>query len=193
MKFSTSYKAGDNVGRYPLSIEAVESDKYEVEIVNGNITVDQKMLTVDDFDVTAQNKVYNASADAVLSAAVKEESKFSGDNVTAEVTGAFEDANAGDGKNVNYSIVSLGGTNSSNYALKDGSVTGTAKADITKAPVTITVIPKTTYIYDGTAKNVSVNAYANNTVFTDFNVKYDRGILFPQYQRRSMRVSMMSI
>ena len=96
LKFSTSYKAGDNVGRYPLSIEAVESDKYEVEIVNGNITVDQKMLTVDDFDVTAQNKVYNASADAVLSAAVKEESKFSGDNVTAEVTGAFEDANAGD-------------------------------------------------------------------------------------------------
>ena len=49
----------------------MDSDKYEVEIVNGNITVDQKLLTVDDFDVTAQNKVYNASADAVLSAAVQ--------------------------------------------------------------------------------------------------------------------------
>ena len=174
LPYETGYKTGDSVGRYALTLGEIESSKYDVEAENGHIVVEAKELTASDFTVTALDKVYDGSAEAGLKVKVKDGSKVAGDSVTAVVSGSFDSPDAGEDKTVTYEIESLGGTNLENYRLAGGKITGTATATISKAPVTVTVTAKTSFVYDGQPKTVSVSAYAGNQIFTDFTVTYEK-------------------
>lgn len=89
MDIRTAYTAGKNVGTYSVTPYGLSSDKYDITYEPGTITVEPKTLTASDFTVTAENRTYDGSLDANVTAAAN----VSGITATAE--GAFLDANAG--------------------------------------------------------------------------------------------------
>ncbi len=98
--------------------------------------------------ITAQDKTYdgNTKADLVTTGAGFT-NIISGDNLSvAKATGAFADKNAGMGKTVNISGITLGGKDSGNYTLTQ--TTATALAAINKANLTLVSGGRT---YDGSA------------------------------------------
>ena len=108
--------------------------------------------------------------DVTLTAKVKTECIVKGDNVTADLSGEFDNANAGD-KTVNFRINSLGGTNCSNYKLGSKN-TGSVKARI--LPMVISFISGTAvFRYDGEQKTIEPSAFDSlGRVFDDFEVEY---------------------
>jgi filamentous hemagglutinin family protein len=86
--------------------------------------------------VTANNKVYDARTDATLNLGNGNfTGMFSGDALTVTgATGAFANKNAGTGKLVNISGITLGGADAGNYVL--ASTTSSATANITPLPLT---------------------------------------------------------
>ena len=95
-----------------------------------------KGLTVS--GITAADKVYDATTTATINAdSATLSGVLSGDTVTfaaASATGAFATKNAGTGKVVNVSGLSLSGADAGNYALTQPTTT----ASITKAGLTVT-------------------------------------------------------
>ncbi|WP_323825645.1 YDG domain-containing protein, partial [Pseudomonas aeruginosa] len=68
----------------------------------------------------------------------------------ATATGNFSDKNAGNGKTVNITGLSLGGADAGNYLLPTGATTTTA--NITQANIAaVTGITAANKVYDGTA------------------------------------------
>ena len=112
--------------------------------------------------ITAANKVYDGNtsaslntASATLAGAVNTDSLS-----VAGATGLFSDKNAGLGKTVNISGLSLTGTDAANYTLS--SSTASATADISKASITaITGIAVTDKVYDGSTTATLVTSGAN--------------------------------
>jgi Ca2+-binding RTX toxin-like protein len=94
---------------------------------------------------TGQNKVYDGTAAATVTL---QDNRVAGDVLTASYTSAaFADKNAGTGKAVTVSGITLGGAAAGNYTLQN--VSATTTADITPLGITgsITAADKT---YDGT-------------------------------------------
>src|SRR6516164_5886226 len=93
--------------------------------------------------ITAADKVYDATTTATINAnSATLAGVLSGDTVTlgaASVTGAFATKNAGTGKVVNVSGLSLSGADAGNYTLTQPSTT----ASITQAGLTVTADNKT--------------------------------------------------
>lgn len=139
-----------------------------------------KILTAEDFVVTAQDKTYDGTKDVKLSAKLKDGVAYDGDNIRVEVSGSFENADAGSGKKVAYTITDISGTGVENYTLgTSGKVEVTAEsstvtADITKATVTVICSTTTTRTYDGNPQSIDVSAMANGSVFdsANYTVKY---------------------
>jgi hypothetical protein len=100
-----------------------------------------KGLTVS--GITAVDKVYDATTTATINAdSATLASVVSGDTVTlaaGSAIGAFATKNAGTGKVVNVSGLSLGGADAANYTLTQPTTT----ASITKAGLTVTADNKT--------------------------------------------------
>ncbi|MDO4481370.1 MAG: MBG domain-containing protein [Bacillota bacterium] len=172
--YTTAYEKGSGCGQYSVSVSGLTSDIYEITYVPGTLTVTPKKLSLSDLNITAADKVYDGSDKAELTAAVKDSALVSGDIVNVLVSGSFAGANASDSEQtVSYTVSGLSGTHSGNYTLA-GELTGTASAKISKAPVTVSVPPTTTYIYDGEEKSVNAVAYANGMYFDKFNVTYTK-------------------
>jgi hypothetical protein len=106
--------------------------------------------------ITASNKVYDATTAAALNAASAGfTGKLGSDTLTvATATGNFVDKNAGNGKTVDVSGLTLGGADAGNYTLASSTATISSAANITPAPVTasVTAANKT---YDGTTAAVT--------------------------------------
>ncbi|MFZ4388202.1 MAG: beta strand repeat-containing protein, partial [Chthoniobacterales bacterium] len=103
------------------------------------------------------NKVYDGTASTT---ATLSNNKVSGDIVTASYTTAvFDTANAGTGKTVSVSGLSISGTDSGNYAF---STTTSTTADITKAALSVTA--------NGDTKTYNAVAYngGNGVAFSGF-------------------------
>ena len=94
-----------------------------------------KTLTIS--EAAAQDKVYNGNTTATITGTL--EGVVTGDNVSFNGTGSFEDKNIGTSKAVTAAIT-LTGTSASNYKLTQPT---DLTANITKKPVTITLSPKT--------------------------------------------------
>ena len=171
--YTTAYTNGSGCGQYSVEISGLTSDIYDITFVPGTLTVTPKTLTLADLDITAKDKAYDGSDKAEITASVKDTALVSGDIVSVLAQGTFDNANASDSdKNVSYTVTGLSGTHSGNYTLT-GTLTGTAAAKITKAPVTVSVPATTTYVYDGEDKSVNAVAYANGIYFDKFNVTYN--------------------
>jgi hypothetical protein len=116
------------------------------------INVDKKSLTP---SITADNKDYDGSIAATIHCTLT--GVLAGDtaNVSCSGTGSFADANAGSGKTVRSSDLTLSGSASGNYQLS--TTTATTTATINKAKATITVTPYHV-TYDGNAHTATGSA-----------------------------------
>jgi filamentous hemagglutinin family protein len=105
-----------------------------------SVSVTPASLTVN--GITAGSKTYDGSTAATLNSSAAAFTGMITDdhlNVTS-ASGAFVDKNAGSGKTVNISGITLGGADAGNYALS--STAANTTADINKAPLTVTAESK---------------------------------------------------
>ncbi|MBK6604791.1 MAG: filamentous hemagglutinin N-terminal domain-containing protein [Leptospiraceae bacterium] len=114
---------------------------YAVSYVNNTISTITKASIASVSGITVADKVYDGNTDAVLNTSGAAFAGRLGSDVLA-ATGAnakFGDRNAGSGKPVSVSGISLGGADAINYTLLNP--TFTASANITPAPLTISTTP----------------------------------------------------
>ncbi|WP_215408138.1 YDG domain-containing protein [Janthinobacterium sp. JC611] len=98
-------------------------------------------------NVGVNNKTYDGSATATLNGAATFNGMLNGDSLTVAGSGAFSDKNAGTGKTVNVSGITLGGADAGNYTL--ASATSSGVADITPKALTVTGQVAGNKVYDG--------------------------------------------
>jgi hypothetical protein len=140
---------GTNAGTYAHTLSGTDTN-YNLTFAEGTLTIDRKALEI--IGLRASNKTYDGTTSATLIGTAGLSGVIAGDDVSMSGTalGAFADANAGDGKAVTVSGLSLSGTSASNYSV--GALSNTA--DITKADATVTAASDTK-TYNGIAQNVS--------------------------------------
>ena len=140
-----------DAGSYAISVSGLASGNYDIAYADGTLAVDRATIAAVT-GITAQDKVYDGTTTATLNTG---EAAFTGmvagDALTvATAAGTFENKNAGTGKTVAISGLSLGGEDANNYILAGS--TATATADIDRATITsITGITAADKTYDGTA------------------------------------------
>ncbi|QIK38534.1 filamentous hemagglutinin N-terminal domain-containing protein [Caldichromatium japonicum] len=128
--------AGKTVTISGLSLTGTDAGNYTLGSgATTTASITPKALTA---IYTAANKVYDGGTSATVSAASGD--IITGDVVSITANGAFADKNVGNGKTVNITGGALSGTDAGNYALQN--TTGTASADITPRPVTVTADAK---------------------------------------------------
>ncbi|MDP4152504.1 MAG: YDG domain-containing protein, partial [Bacillota bacterium] len=139
---------GAKAGNYTLSTNSATT----------KASITKALVTV---TASASDKVYdgNTNATATLSCTgiINNE-----DVSTSYTSAAFDSPDAGDGKTVTVSGITLTGAKAGNYTLSSNSAT--AKASITKAPVTITATA-VSKVYDGnpnTTATLSCTGIINN-------------------------------
>ena len=99
-------------------------------------------------NVGVNNKTYDATATAALNGAATFNGMVNGDSLTVAGSGAFSDKNAGTGKTVNVSGITLGGADAGNYNLI--STTSSGVADIAKASISsVSNVGVNNKTYDG--------------------------------------------
>ena len=139
---------------------AYVTDNYAITYAKGTLTVNKRAVTVS--GITANNKTYDGTTNATLNYSnVTLDGKVGNDNLTVTATGAFADANAGEGKSVNISGLTLGGTAAGNYVLAASGQQNSTTATISKKAVTITA-DSDSKTYDGTA--LTKSTYTNTAL-----------------------------
>ena len=136
--------AQTGAGDYTATASALTGDKagnYKLPTANTQaFTIGKRPVTIS--GITASDKEYDGTTAAtlVLTGATFADGDIIGtDNVTIEsATGAFDDANAGTGKTVTISAITLGGTSVANYEFAGSGQQTEITANITKAPLTVT-------------------------------------------------------
>ncbi|WP_323144252.1 YDG domain-containing protein [Massilia phyllosphaerae] len=143
-----------NVSGYSLS--GADAGNYRLLQVGGlSANIGKADLAVS--GVTANNKVYDGTAAATLSGSATV-NVIGGDSVTVSGTGtgAFADKNAGTGKTVTVSGLTLSGADAGNYNIVQPAG---LNADIGKASLAVTGVTANNKTYDGsTAATLSGNA-----------------------------------
>jgi VCBS repeat-containing protein len=129
-----------------LSGLTLSSTNYTITGVTTPLTANITAKGVTIAGLTASNKVYDGVSAAVLGGTAALNGVTSGDDVriSGTATGAFTNPNAGLGKSVAVTGLSLSGAAAGNYEL----TLPTLAADITKAPLTVKAVDKTK-AYDG--------------------------------------------
>jgi hypothetical protein len=150
-----------------LSVGGAQASNYSLTApagLTGSVTA--KSVTVT--GITASSKTYDGTTAAVLntsSAALS--GVVTGDTVTVSAgsaVGAFADANAGTGKTVTITGVTIGGADATNYSL----TAPTATASITQGTATLT-LSNLSQTYDGSPKAVTVTAAPVIATTTTYN------------------------
>ncbi|AYM75696.1 filamentous hemagglutinin N-terminal domain-containing protein [Janthinobacterium agaricidamnosum] len=114
-----------------------------------NVNADISKATISGVtNVGVNNKTYDGSAMATLNGAATFNGMVNGDSLTVAGNGAFSDKNAGTGKTVAVSGITLGGADADNYNLASTVASGTAS--ITPASISaISGIVAANKVYDG--------------------------------------------
>ena len=134
-------KVGElNVGTYTLKAELKDSSAYPLanfNIVDETLKIDKRALNAGDFEITAEEKVYDGQVEATLTATIKSTVPGIKNSLMGVISGSFDDASVGNGKTINYLISGLSGYNNetSNYTLQGGFITGQTTGDITAKPI----------------------------------------------------------
>ena len=131
---STGAAAAAGAGTYPIAPQRRGGSglaDYSITYVNGTLTVGQRDLTVTAIGV---NRIYDGTTNAIVMLSTD---ALGGDAVTASCTSAsFDDKNAGSGKAVSVTGISISGADAANYNLLN--TTASTTADITQKALTIT-------------------------------------------------------
>ena len=131
---------GKTVTATGLSLAGADAGNYTVNTsatTTANVTPATLNVTY-----TGVNKVYDASATAAVNTA---DNHLGADVITINRTANFADANAGVGKTINVTGVTLSGADAGNYTVAS---TGTANADITPRGIIVTA-NNATKVYGG--------------------------------------------
>lgn len=158
-----------NAGTYYVKADVVENGNYAAGITEAvQFMIARKSVVA---SVEAENKTYDGNVSATIKATVEQSELVSGDSITiTNLTGTFEDWNAGSNKKVTVhsSADSISGTGAENY---DVQIAQETTASISKLVAKLTW-SKTDLTYTGTAQ--SVTATVTNKVSGDtFNITYD--------------------
>ena len=166
---------GKTVTLTGLSLSGDAANNYELGSSTLTTTADISKAPISDVSgITANDKVYDGNTTATLNtSSASFNGMFQYDNLTvATSTGVFAEKDAGNGKTVNISNITLGGTDAGNYEL--GNSTATATANITPAPLTISAndisrMLGNAYVFSGTEFTASglVNGETIDTVKID--------------------------
>ncbi|WP_374581737.1 YDG domain-containing protein [Pseudoduganella sp.] len=122
---------------------------------SGNIT--QRTLNV---STNGSTKVYDGTTTAQLSFA---DDRVAGDTLVLSGSGSYADKNAGTGKTVNATGITLGGADAANYQL--ASITATGTGSITRRTLTVNVTAADK-VYDGST-STSVSLSGDNRIAGD--------------------------
>ena len=116
-------------GEYTVRATVLESTYHKGGVCTADFTIGKKRV---DATVTAEDKTYDGTRDANVSATVNE-GVLEGDVVTMQISGAFADPNVGEGKEITLdaSSVSLAGEGSANY-----------EAEMPSSPITASILPR---------------------------------------------------
>ncbi len=141
-----------------------------------SLTVDPKPLTVSAAGLTPSNKIYDGLTPTSLTIGAPTLVGIVSPDVVTLVTSAaaadFSNPNAGTGKLVNISGLTLGGTNASNYSI----VQPTRSANITKRPITFTAVTDSK-TYDGNTTSIVIPSITSGALqyndTADVNQIYD--------------------
>ena len=154
---------GENVGNYAINQGTLKvkrestdvSENYAITIADESFTITARPITIS--GITASEKTYDGNTTATLDfTGVTYGNIVEGDELTVTATGTFEDKNAGTGKSVTISDITLGGTDVTNYTLAASEQQETTTADINPKPLTIANVDFTASgkTYDGTTDAV---------------------------------------
>ena len=115
--------------------------KANYETVTGSSTVTITKRSISISGITASNKIYDGTTAATLNypTITTAMGLVNGDNLSVTATGTFSDANAGDGKIVTISDLTLSGSSVGNYKLADNNQQNYTTANISKKTATITL------------------------------------------------------
>ena len=144
---------GKTVSITGLSLSGVDAGNYALGGGTASTVADISKAAITGVSgITASSKVYDGTISATLNTtSANLLGAISGDGLSvAGATGSFADKNAGVGKTVSITNLSLGGVDAPNYLLTGAA--SAAQADITRAPLTgFTGIVINDKVYDGTA------------------------------------------
>lgn len=151
--------AGADVNTYAIGIARntlASTAGYDFAFAgDGLLTVNRRALTV---TAASQDKIYDATR---MAAVTFGDNRLAGDDLTITGTALFGDKNAGSGKAVTVSGITLSGTDAGNYSVNTSATTFAA---ITPAALTVTV-SDADKIYDGLAwgggNGVSYSGFVN--------------------------------
>uniref|UniRef100_UPI0021B1E791 YDG domain-containing protein n=1 Tax=Mesorhizobium amorphae TaxID=71433 RepID=UPI0021B1E791 len=144
-----------------LTLGGDDANNYTLANTTASTTADIARATISAITgITAADKTYDGSAAATLDAsAAGFTGMVNGDRLTvASATGAFGDKNAGNGKTVTISGLTLGGDDAGNYTLTN--TTGSTIATIEKRTVSVDGYKAAGKVYDGSAGAQITNAGA---------------------------------
>ncbi|GHM99170.1 hypothetical protein WSM22_06600 [Cytophagales bacterium WSM2-2] len=144
-----------SVGDLSIKLDVTADANYNSAQVTQAFTVTPKTITIT--GVSIADKAYDGTTTATITGTPALNGIVPGDNMTLNSTSAtaiFSDKNAGSNKTVIVSGYLLGGgnVNPSYYTL----IQPTLTANITKAPITISITGANTYNYDGAVKSITV-------------------------------------
>ena len=163
LSFGITSQGARNVGSYTLIPSGLSAQNYDITYANGTLTINKAAISAIT-GITASNKTYDGTTAATLNTSNAAFTGIvSGDTLSvASASGIFTDKNAGTGKTVNITGLTLGGTDAANYSL--ASSTATTTANITQATISaVTGITASNKTYDGTT-TTSLNT--DNAAFT---------------------------
>ncbi len=140
------------------------NDNYSITYGSASLTINKRTVSVN--NIRAENKTYDGNTSAVLDlSGIIFDGIIKGDSLalsTGSVTGSFETAGAGNGKNVAISIAegALTGSSAADYSLDRNESQKTATADITKGTITVTPFSSAVTYGEGTDFSVTYSGAA---------------------------------
>ncbi len=155
-----------------ITKSGADAANYTITQPSTTANITAKTLTVS--GITASNRGYDGTTTATInSSSAAFVGVISGDDVsinTSGATGAFSDANIGDGKTVQISGVTATGADAANYSITQPTTT----ADISAKTLTVTGITSTSRVYNGSTSatnnlntsNASLVGIENNDSIT---------------------------
>ena len=166
---------GKTINVSSISLSGTDAGNYNLQNTTAATTanITPKDLTA---AYTGVNKVYDATTTAAATGASGD--IIAGDTVTFAQSAAFADKNAGTGKTINVSSISLSGTDAGNYNLQNTTAATTANITPKDLTAAYTGVNK---VYDATTTAAATGAsgdiiagdtvtFAQNAAFVDKNV-----------------------
>lgn len=154
-----------------VALSGDKKDLYTLSSTTLQTTVNITPIDILSFTISAADKKYDGTTNA--SATVTDISGvLDKDKSQVQIVGSaeFDSADSADGKTVTYTAHGLSGSKAANYTLS--AANAAASANIKPLNIDF-VIGQTSFVYDGTDKNINVSASdENGRIFKDYQISY---------------------